>query len=133
MNEERKFIDLEGIAMETYVTALRRREAAYRLVFYTTLSPRELDEDLVIKLDMSEPKTQEEKRAVKLTELDTYKAACLKAYNELCDIGMERFDFTYLIENGFGLGVGDFMDDEDIDKLIAKDEEIIAAKKGIKR
>lgn len=130
MNEERKFIDLEGISMEAGITALRRKELAYRLVFYTVKSPKELDEDLVIKFDRPEPKTLEEKRAAKIVELDAYKTACLNAYNELCDLGVTRFNITYLMENGFGLGVDDMLSDEDVDRLIAKDEEVERRKKS---
>lgn len=106
------------------VVELSRKRVAYNLVFYTRISPRELDEDLVIKLDVPEPKTQEEKREVKLAELDAYKAKSMKAYKELCDSGVVEYDFRYLMENGFTLGAGDLLDDKAIDDLIAKDEQI---------
>lgn len=114
--EERKKIDRVG--------DLSRREAVYRMVFYTMVSPQELNEDLIIKLDRPKPTTQEEKREFKLAEIDTYKNACLQAYNELCDLGVAKFDLKFLMENGFGLGAGDLLNDEDVDKLIAKDEQI---------
>lgn len=123
--------DESSISKEQHVFDLSRREYAYKMVYDMRISPRELDEDLAIKFDGLKPSNQDEKRAAKLTELDAYKDAYLQAYNELCDIGVARFDMTYLMENGFGLGAGDCLDDESVDALIAKDEEIERAKDGL--
>lgn len=116
--------DGESLSKEQCVFDLSKKEAVYRMVFYTMVSPRELDENLVITLERPEPITQEEKREAKIAELDAYKEECLKAYNELCALGVYKYNFAFLMENGFGLGASDLFDDEAIDELIAKDEQI---------
>lgn len=121
--------NIGSVSKEQHVFDLSKKEYLYRMVFYTNISPRMLEEELIIKLDRPEPMTQEEKRTAKIAELDAYKNACLRAYNELCDLGVMHFDLQYLMENGFGMGAGDGLDDEDIDRLVMKDEEIENRKK----
>lgn len=127
MTEERKFVDMEGMAVESYIEGLKKTERAYKMVFYGLMSPKELD-GIAIKLEGSKPETQEEKREFKLAELNAYKREYLEVYNELCGFGVVEPNFSYLMENGFGLGAGDLFDDEDVDKLIAQDEQIEQAK-----
>jgi hypothetical protein len=119
----------EGLSKEQQGAILTRKEFAYRAVVYTQISPRELDEDLVIKIDNPVPMTQEDKRAAKLVELEIYRKACLCTQNELRSLGDTRFTMKFLMENGFGLGAGNFLDEEGIDELITKDEQIPQRKK----
>jgi len=117
------------LSKEQRVFDLSKRKYLYSLVTHTVISPRELGDDLVIRFDRPEPTTQEEKRKAKIEELDAYKKAYLQVYNESCEMGIDRFDLIYLMENGFGLGAADCFDDDYIDALITADEQIVQGRK----
>ncbi len=71
------------------------------------------------------PMSQEEKRAAKFRQLQAERQAVLDRYFQRCDDAGERPDFTYLMEN-FGADL-EFVDDEYLDSLIARDQERIRA------
>lgn len=125
----RGLINDENADLEAEIALLKNKAAAYKGVFYGTVSPQALG-DIKLKVDLETPKTQQEKRLFKLAELDTYKQSYLDIHFALSKhLGIEP-NIRFLMENGFGMGAGDLFDDADLDGLIEQDELIIKAREN---
>lgn len=78
--------------------------------------------------ELNRPLSQEEKRAVMISRLDSARDNYLKDYFKYCDTFGEQPDLIGLMENGMGLGAADLYDDDALDVLIAVD--VAKAKKN---
>lgn len=95
----------------------------YKQVLFGIISPKELGENALI-IQGDNPVSQDEKRQAKINELDLYKKAYLESYFKICELTGEKVSLKYLMDNAFGIPAGDLFDDESLDELIQRDEQI---------
>lgn len=113
----------EQQSVEEIIQNMEINANGYKKVFFGLITPAELGVN-ALPVENTIPGTQEEKRQVKLRQLDLYKKAYLDSYFNLCGLTNEKVNVRYLMENGFGLGSGDLFDDEFLDELIRRDEQL---------